>query len=197
MRIRLLFAVVLFAVCIAGPAAAEKGPPKLRVLTPMLAELGEAPSDDALKALKVADRCANQDKTWEQAMRPEQQTGIDAIFELLAAPVTCWQGADKKSAKAGDGFQPVARYVAAQRGYVQAMRAYIFALQARFLGDQLNGCKRFKIAIAESATASTASEGLVEAFSSVEAKTIAATTAQNAMGIAQMITDEYEKMSCN
>lgn len=197
MRTRLLFAVVLFAVCIAGPAAAEKGPPKLKVLTPMLGELGEAPSDDALKALKVADRCANQDKTWEQAMRPEQQTGIDAIFELLAAPVTCWQGADKKSSKAGDGFQPVARYVAAQRGYVQAMRAYIFALQARFLGDQLNGCKRFKIAIAESATASTASEGLVEAFSSVEAKTIAATTAQNAMGIAQMITDEYEKMSCN
>ncbi|MCO4772804.1 MAG: hypothetical protein KDA24_22420 [Deltaproteobacteria bacterium] len=197
MRTQLSAALVLFALLLAVPASAEKGPPKLKQLTPMLVDLGEAPSDEALKAIKVADRCAKADRTWMRAMEPEQQVGIDELHELLAAPVTCWQGAAKKGAKAGDSYAPILKYVEAQALYVQTLRAYIFALQAKYIGDRLNSCKRFKLAIKEAAAATSSTEGVVDGFTNVEAKTLAAQQSQNIVGMGATIADEFSTQKCD
>lgn len=190
-------AVLLLASAIALPAGAAK-PVKWKELGPMAAEVGgEALADDDLKAMKAADRCANADKTWMRAMEPEQQTGIDMLHEMLAAPVTCWSGAAKKASKASEAFAPVGAYATAQEAYAKTLREYIFALQAKYIGDRLSACKRFKVAIAEAATASQAVEGVIDGFTSTEAKTIAAVQAQNIKGMVDTIADEFATQKCD
>jgi hypothetical protein len=192
------FLVVSLSLCsFAGPSLAAKGPPKLKELGPMQVELGDALSDDSWKGLKAADRCANADRTWMRAMEPEQQNGIDALVEMMAAPVTCWQGAEKKVEKAGDELASVLAYTSAQKHYVESLRAYLFAVQAKVMGDQLNGCKRFKLAIVEAAEATTATEGLVERFTSVESKTLAAQLAENTRGMGATLATEYASLKCD
>lgn len=189
--------VCLLALCLAAPASAEKGPPKLKMIGSMQAELGDDLSADTWKALKAADRCANSDKTWLNAMRSEQLTGLDSLYEMMASPVTCWQNAEKKAAKAGDQIGAVATYVTAQKHYVQTMRAYVWALQAKALGDQLSGCKRFRVAISEAADGVTASEGLLDMFSSVEAKTLVGQLIENVRGMGATITETYASVKCD
>jgi hypothetical protein len=192
-----LFVVCTLALGLASPVFAEKAPPKLKMIGVMQAELGEELSAETWKALKAADRCANSDKTWLNAMRSEQQTGLDSLYEMMAAPVTCWQNAEKKAGKAGEQMGAVGVYVTAQKHYVQTMRAYVWALQAKALGDQLSGCKRFRLAIKESADSVSASEGLLDLFSSVESKTIAGQLTQNILGMGTTITDTYASVKCD
>jgi len=195
-RFVLALTLVLSA-AVALPAGAAK-PVKWKMLGPMAAEVGgEALADDDLKAMKAADRCANADKTWMRAMEPEQLTGIDELHEMLAAPVTCWSQAAKKAGKASESLAPVAAYAGAQMAYSKTLREYMFALQAKAIGDRLNACKRFKIAIAEAAKATEAVEGVVDGFTTVEAKTIAAEQAQNIKGVVDTVADEFSTQKCN
>jgi|GEM_PF-2010225 len=197
MRTVPMLAAFLLAASFALPATAAKGPPKLRVIGPMQLELGDALSDESWKALKVVDRCASADKTWQRAMLPEQNNGIDMIYETLLSPVTCWQNATKKAEKAGPELAAITSYATAQRDYVETLRAYIFALQAKMTGDQLNGCKRFQLSIAEAAEAATSSTGLIDRFTSAESKTLAAQVDENVRGMAVTITAEYAAMKCD
>ena len=190
-----LLPVLLLALGLAGPAWA-KGPPKLKVVGPLQAELGDELSDETWKALKAVDRCAVADANWKRAMQPEQQNGIDTLYEMLAAPVTCWQQAVKKGEKAGEQFARVQYWAQANARNVEALRDYLYALQAKFIGDQRNSCTRFKLAIEHAGDAQESIEGLVERYEGTDARTLAGQTTVDVQGTAAAIADEYKTQSC-
>jgi hypothetical protein len=200
MRSLLLTLLALaFTALLTSPALAEKGPPKLRQLQTMADELGATAelSKDAWTAIKVADRCATQDLNWERAMEPEQQTPIDAMFELLASGVVCWQGAEKKAGKVAEEQPRIAEFVGARARYVEMIRGYYDGFRAKAVGDLNQACKRFKVAVAQAAAGVEAGHGLADRFDQVENKTLALTIDQKIAAVAELITSEYANQKCD
>lgn len=199
MRLPSILIAVCFLASAASPALAKKGPPKLKQLQGLVDEIGKDKelSDDAWKAIKAADRCANSDLIWERAMEPEQQTPIDMMFEQLASGVTCWQGAEKKAAKAAEELPRLSAFVVARARYVEAMRGFYDAFRAKAVGDINQTCKRFRVAVTQAAAAVESSEGLQDKFGEVDNKTLALTIEQKSAGIAGVISSEYENQNCN
>lgn len=197
----LLLTLLAFALtaAVVTPALAAKGPPKLKQLQSLADEfLTEgAVSADAWKALKAADRCANQDLLWERAMEPEQMTPIDEMFELLAAGVVCWQGAEMKAAKLTEEQPRLGEIVAARARYAELVRGYYDAFRAKAVGNLTQTCKRFKVAVAQAAAAVDASHGLLDRFDSVENKTLAMTVDQKIGAVAELVTVEYANQKCD
>lgn len=196
---RLLSLCLLAATLLAVPAHAKKGPPKLKQLQPLADELGKDKelSDDAWKAIKAADRCANQDLVWERAMEAEQQTPIDEMYELLAGGVTCWQTAEKKASKVAEEVPRVGKLAAARGRYVEAMRGFYDGFRAKAVGANNQTCKRFKVAVGQAAAAVEATTGLADQFGEVENKKTAMIVEQKAAAIAELIGSEYENQKCD
>ena len=199
MRLSPILLAIALAAGAVTPALAAKGPPKLKLLQPLADELaaGGELSDDGWKAIKAADRCAEQDQGWERAMAPEQQTGIDVMFELLASGVVCWQGAEKKAGKVAAELPRLSLYVTASARYVESMRGFYDAYRAKAVGDNNQTCKRFKVAVTQGAAAVESSAGLQDHFGEAENKVLAATVEQKAIGVAGLITAEHEHQQCD
>ena len=186
---------LLLVVAVSSPAEAE-APTPWRALGSLAAEIGgDALAGDDLDAMKAADLCAQADTSWQQAM--DRGTVIEAGSELLAAPVDCWGGADKKAARASAAFAPVAAYVAAQRAYVESMRAYLSAVQAQYLGGGADACKQIEAARTKVAAASRATDGVVEGFRGVAAKKLASEQAQGVEGVNTAIAAVSSAAKCD
>jgi hypothetical protein len=186
---------LLFTLCLPLSALAAN-PPKIKVLGPLQTELGESAPDEALKALKAADQCADSDAIWERAAQSEQQTPLNQLYEMLASAVTCWQTAEKKGAAVGDAYAAVQPYVQVKARYVAAMRSFLWSLDAKAEGNLAQTCKRLASAATEAGAAAGAAVGLGDAWTNAEAKTLAAQASGYAKQLAEMVVTERNNQKC-
>jgi len=192
--------IVLLVALLLAPAVADAVPPQkpkrpmlLQPLQDELAGRGEI-GKDAQKALKVGERCMNDDKRWDQALK--DGLPVNDIYEMLQGAVFCWQNAEKKATKAGEVAKPATDYFAARARYIESFRTYIWGIEAKLIGDRLSTCKRLKTATTEAGTANTTADGLVEKFTTEDGKILAGATIRSAVDLGTTIADEYKRQKC-
>jgi hypothetical protein len=189
MRRLLILALLLLPLSV---QARPKGP---SLIEPLVAELTLDPANkDQAKAIKAAERCLDTDSLWERAQ--ENNDPISQVYESLTTAVTCWQGAEKKAAKAGEAMGSLPAWVSARARYLESFRSFVWALDAKFAGNQTYICKRLQTARVEGAAAVVAAENLVDRFGTNEAKALAAAQEATTAAMAQNIADEFAHQKC-
>ncbi len=195
------FALLCLAACllVGSSAFAQKAKKaKEMLLAPLAAEFapaeGEELSKDSKKALNVSERCLKQDRSWLRAQ--ENQVPVNQLYESLSSAVVCWQGAEKKAAKAGEVAAPLAWWTAARARYIESYRTYLWAIDAKLAGDRAFVCRRLGSALTESNLAIDASEGLSDKYKGVAAQALAAQLMADVGGLSSAIGSEHKNQGC-
>ena len=197
-----LFLVVLsltLLLPVAAVAKKKKKAPKPLVLEAIAVDLrGEdgALDDDQRKALKVAGRCVRDDAIWARSI--ENREPVTQTYENLAGAVVCWQGAEKKAGKLGEGFAVAARFITARARYIETLRSFYFALTEKFRtgADSERLCDRLKVALGEAGAANAVGADLAAAFTDEGARAMAAQLDADIKHWGELVAQEFKNQKC-
>ncbi len=199
---------LLCALALLVPVAAVAGkkPMKRKALDldPLGAEIqataGTFDADDEqYKALRKADRCLDQDRTWqrEQEVPGDARITVNQLYELLNGSVVCWQEAEKKAGKMGEGFVPATSWIAARARYMEAYKQFIWGISAKADGDRKKTCDRLVDAAGMVPAAVAAAEPLADSYQTAGAQALGNQAVAEAHILREMVTAEVANQKCN